>query len=83
MSAAPDLSPQVSARSFEGLTVFTHDGKPARLAILDEAGNVIAEGKKVADAAFHTSCEAYRQHLMDKGHIRVYTQTEALALNAR
>jgi len=81
--SAPGTSPKVAARVFEGLSVFTHDGKPARLAILDEDGKVIAEGKNVADAAYHTSVEAYRQMLEDKGHIRVYTHTEALAMNTR
>jgi hypothetical protein len=33
----------ISAVAHEGLTVTTRDGKPARIAIIDELGNVIGE----------------------------------------
>ena len=77
-----DEAPTISALIFEGLTVVTAEGKPAQFAILDGDGRTIAVGKHVADAAFHTSIAAYRQMLIDKGHIRVYTKAETLALNA-
>lgn len=77
-----DEAPTISALSFEGLTAITADGKPAQFAILDGEGRIIAVGKHVADAAFHTSVAAYRKFLIDEGHIRVYTKAAALALNA-
>lgn len=76
-----DQSPTISALSFEGLSAITADGKPARFAILDEDGKILAAGKQVADAAFHTAIAAYRKFLMDEGHMRVYTKAEALAIN--
>lgn len=74
-------SPTISALSYEGLTVVTADGKPAQFAIIDEGGKVIAAGKEVAEAAWATSIQAYRQFLMGNGHMRVFTREEALALN--
>lgn len=76
-----DEAPTISALVFEGLSAITADGKPAQFAILDEHGKVIAAGKQIADAAFHTAVAAYRKFLIDEGHIRVYTKAEALALN--
>lgn len=73
-------APIISALSYEGLTATTSDGKPAHFAIVDESGNVVARGKQVADAAFHTSIEAYRRFLIAEGHLRVYTKAEALAM---
>lgn len=73
-------SPIISALSYEGLTAVTADGKPARFALIDEDGKVIAAGKEVAEAAFTTSIQAYRDFLQGLGHLRVYTKAEATAL---
>lgn len=71
-------SPTISAISYEGLTAVTADGKPARFALIDEGGNVIAAGKEVADAAWQASVHAYRQFLMGQGYLRVLTRPDGL-----
>jgi len=77
MSAAPTIS----ALSYEGLTAVTAEGKPARFALIDEDGKVIAAGKEVAEAAWTTSIQAYRQFLMGHGYMRVHTKPDALTTN--
>jgi hypothetical protein len=77
-SADAPASPTIAARSYEGLTATTADGKPARFALIDENGNVIASGKQVADAAFASSINAYREFLQGRGHHRVVTPPGAL-----
>lgn len=74
-----DEAPTISALSYEGLTAVTAHGRPATFAILDEEGHVIAAGKHVAEAAWTTSIQAYREFLMGHGHLRVFTKAEALA----
>ena len=59
----------ISAVSHEGLTV-TIDGKPGRLAVLDESGQVVAEGEQVADEARAVSVNNYRDFLQCKGYLR-------------
>lgn len=66
-------SPTISAISYEGLKAVTADGRPARLAIIDDDGKVIAAGQEVAEAAWAASIEAYRQFLKGEGHMRVFT----------
>lgn len=73
--------PIISAISYEGVTAVTADGKPARFALLDEDGNVIAAGKEIADAAWQASVNAYRQFLMGQGHLRILTKPDGLALS--
>ena len=41
----------ISEVAHEGLTVTTRDGKPARIAIIDEDGNVLEAGEAVAEEA--------------------------------
>ncbi|MBX3714072.1 MAG: hypothetical protein KF800_19080 [Lysobacter sp.] len=74
-------SPTISALSYEGLTAVTADGRPARFALIDEEGKVIAAGEEVAKAAWETSIQAYREFLRGNGHMRVFTKAEAQALD--
>lgn len=73
MAAAEKLPmmPVISAVVFEGITVTDGAGNPAMLAVVDDRGNVLASGPDVAAAAWHASIEAYRNHLIGKGHLRV------------
>ncbi|HZX77129.1 hypothetical protein [Lysobacter sp.] len=73
-----DEAPTISALSYEGLTAVTADGRPATFALLDEHGHVIAAGMHVAEAAWTTSIQAYREFLMGRGHLRVFTKAEVL-----
>lgn len=64
----------ISAVSFEGLTISTSDGRPARLAIIDDHGKVIEAGDDVAAAAWNVSIDCYRRFLIGEGHLRVYSE---------
>ena len=48
---------RISATVSTGFTATTADGKPARLAIIDEQGNVIEAGADVAWAAWRVCVE--------------------------
>lgn len=61
---------RITAVVHEGLTV-TIDGRPGRLAILDEAGNVAAEGAQVAREALAVAVNCHRNLLQAQGHLRV------------
>lgn len=60
----------ISAVSHEGLSV-TIDGKPARLAVINEAGEVVIAGPQVAREAESVAVNNYRQFLQGKGYLRV------------
>lgn len=63
----------ISAVSHEGLTV-TVDGKPARLAILTDDGQVIAAGDQVAREAEAVALNCYRNFLKGQGFLRVNSE---------
>ena len=60
----------ISAVAHEGLTV-TVDGKPARLAIVTDDGQVVAAGPQVAREAEAVAVNCYRGLLMGQGYLRV------------
>lgn len=59
---------------YDGLRCTTRDGKPARLAVLDEDGNIIAEGREVEREAWNVTLLVYRQFLQGQGHLRVHAE---------
>lgn len=63
----------ISAVSHEGLTV-TVDGKPARLAVVTDDGEVIAAGTEVAREAAAVAVNNYRGFLQGKGFLRVLSK---------
>ena len=63
----------ISAVSHEGLSV-TYNGKPARLAILDDDGHIIAQGNQVAKEAEAVSLNCYRNFLKGRGFLRVNSE---------
>lgn len=60
----------ISAVAHEGLRV-TVNGKPARLAIVDDDGNVVTAGQLVAREAEAVALNCYRAFLKGQGHLRV------------
>lgn len=60
----------ISAVAHEGLVV-TVDGRPARLAIVAEDGQLIAVGDQVAREAEAVAVNSYRSLLQGKGFLRV------------
>lgn len=71
----------MSAVIFEGLRVQTADGRPAKLAIIDEAGNVVECGDAVAQEAWNVASASYRNYLIGNGHLRVQTKPPGLKIN--
>lgn len=67
----------ISAVSYEGLTIKTADGQPATLAVLDAAGNVIAAGPRVASEAWKVAIASYRNFLQGAGYLRVHSKPPA------
>ena len=63
----------ISATVSEGFTATTADGKPARLAIIDEAGNVIDAGPDVAWAAWKVCIEVQENYWEGMGHLVVHS----------
>lgn len=63
----------ISAVSHEGLSV-TVNGKPARLAVIDEGGVVIASADVVAREAEAVAVNNYRSFLQGQGYLRVFSQ---------
>lgn len=63
----------ISAVSHEGLSV-TVNGKPARLAILADDGQIIAEGIQVAKETEAVALNCYRNFLKGQGYLRVNSE---------
>lgn len=61
----------LSGVAHEGLTVTTRDGRQARLAVIDEDGNVIEDGPEVAREAWNVAVASYRNFLRGRGYLRV------------
>lgn len=67
-ATARSSSVAIAAVVFEGITVTA--GNPASLAVVDDAGIVLASGSEVARAAWEASITAYRNYLVGQGHLR-------------
>lgn len=63
----------ISAVVHTGLEV-TIDGKPGRLAIVSEDGQIVAEGTAVAREAQAVALNCYRNVLKGQGHLRVHSE---------
>lgn len=68
----------ISAVAHEGLSV-TVDGKPARLAIVTDDGQVITASPLVAREAESVAVNSYRQMLQGQGHLRVMSKPVEVA----
>ena len=63
----------ISAVSHEDLSVMA-DGRRARLAIVDENGQVITASPLVAREVEAVAINSYRQLLQGQGHLRVHSK---------
>lgn len=61
------------ATAHEGLRVMVN-GKPARLAVIDDKGNVLAAGDLVAQEAEAICVNNYRNMLQGLGHMRIQSK---------
>lgn len=64
---------RISANVSSGFVATTADGKPARLAIIDEDGNVIEAGQDVAWAAWRVCIEVQENFWECQGHLIVHS----------
>ncbi len=62
---------EISAVTHQGLTVRISDGRPGRLAIIDETGAVVDASPAVAREAWLVSIASYKHFLVGQGHLRV------------
>ena len=60
----------LTAVAHEGLRV-TVDGRPGRLAVLDDAGNIVSSSPLVAREAESVVLNMHRNFLQGQGHLRV------------
>lgn len=63
----------ISAVVHSGLEV-TIDGKPGQLAIVNEHGEIVAQGLAVAREAQAVAVNCYRNMLKGTGHLRVHSE---------
>lgn len=64
----------ISAVIHKGLSVTLPDGRTGRLAIIDDAGQVIDASPDVAREAWNVSIASYKNFLIGYGHLRVYSE---------
>lgn len=69
----------ITAVAHEGLSVLVN-GRPGRLAILDEAGNVVASGPRVAREAEAVAINSYRDRLIASGRLRVHPEAPGVRM---
>jgi hypothetical protein len=65
---------EISAVAHEGFTVRLPDGRHARLAVVDDDGQVIAAGAEVEREAWAVAAAAWRNFLIGRGFMRVRTR---------
>jgi len=70
----PPTASTISGVSFDGLTITAPDGKPARLAVIDEAGNIIEAGESISAAVWNVAIECHRQFLIGLGHLKIHSE---------
>lgn len=68
---------QISARIHSGLAVKLTDGRPGKLAIVDESGTVVDASPAVAREAWLVSIASYKNFLIGQGHLVVNTERTA------
>lgn len=68
----PLQASRISATISTGFNVATVEGKPARLAIVDESGQVIEAGEAVAWAAWRVCIAAQENFWQGQGHLIVH-----------
>ncbi len=53
----------VTAHAWDGFTIATEDGRPATLAVLDEAGRIVESGPALVAELWSVAVVAYRQNI--------------------
>ncbi|ORL70294.1 hypothetical protein B7H19_05970 [Pseudomonas putida] len=63
----------ISANVTTGYRFTTTDGRPARLAIIDDQGNVVEAGETVAQEAWNVCIAVIKNFKIGQGHIVVHS----------
>jgi hypothetical protein len=69
----------ITANVTSGYQFTTADGRPARLAIIDDQGNVVESGEAVAREAWNVCIAVIKNFKIGKGHIVVHSAPPGLA----
>lgn len=70
---------RISATVTSGYQFTTTDGRPARLAIIDDQGNVVESGDAVAREAWNVCIAVIKNFKIGQGHIVVHSAPPGLA----
>ena len=68
----------ISATVTSGYQFTTADGRPARLAIIDDQGNVVESGDTVAREAWNVCIAVIKNFKIGQGHIVVHSAPPGL-----
>ena len=71
---------RISATISTGFNVTTAAGKPARMAIVDEEGNVIEAGVAVAREAWNVCIAVQKNFWIGQGHLVVHSEPTGIRL---
>lgn len=82
-NSAEPLTCEISAVSFAGFSIRTQDGRPARLAIIDEDGKIIDASATVSEHAWAVAIQAHREFLKGHGHLRVYATPPSASIGGQ
>ncbi|UBM24225.1 hypothetical protein K8374_17875 [Pseudomonas sp. p1(2021b)] len=63
----------ISANVTTGYRFTTADGRPARLAIIDDQGNVVEAGETVAQETWNVCVTVIKKFMIGQGHIVVHS----------
>lgn len=69
----------ISANVTSGYQFTTVDGRPARLAIIDDQGNVVESGDAVAREAWNVCIAVIKNFKIGQGHIVVHSAPPGMA----
>ncbi|WP_083218001.1 hypothetical protein [Pseudomonas sp. 37 R 15] len=71
----------ISANVTSGYQLTTADGRPARLAIIDDQGNIVESGDTVAREAWNVCITVIKNFKIGQGHIVVHRSPPGLDLS--
>lgn len=79
----PDAAYTITAQAHTRYRITTPDGRPARLAIIDDAGNVVAAGDDVTRDCWLVAIEAQENLWKGMGHLKVTTKPGGIVIKER